>query len=173
MFFYLINMSAEVKPKEKGKPRVNAEEVNTVIVRIASTDLKGYNKVSKALTLIKGISDMFSNAILKVGGINSGKKVESLTEDEIKKIDDIIKSPQNYNIPEFLFNRRLDPETMQSNHIIGNDLRLQNDFDIRRLKRIRSYKGVRHSMGLKVRGQRLKRYRKGGAAIAKKKVKLK
>ena len=99
-------MSAEVKPKEKGKPKAGAEEINTVIVRIASTDLKGYNKVSKALTLIKGISDMFSNAILKVGGIDPNKKVEALTDDEIKKIDEIIKSPQDYNIPAFLFNRR-------------------------------------------------------------------
>jgi small subunit ribosomal protein S13 len=62
---------------------------------------------------------------------------------------------------------------MEDSHIIGNDLRLMNDFDIRRLKRIRSYKGIRHNLGLKVRGQQMKRFRKGGAAVAKKKVKLK
>ena len=41
------------------------------------------------------------------------------------------------------------------------------------MRRIRSYKGLRHSWGLKVRGQRLKSFRKGVAAVARKKVKLK
>ncbi|MDD4353637.1 MAG: 30S ribosomal protein S13 [Candidatus Nanoarchaeia archaeon] len=157
------------KPIYKGKP----EPVNTVIVRIASTDIKGNKKVVQGLSFIRGISDMFSNAILKVAGINSKKTIGELTESEIKIIEDVLKSPQSFKIPSFLFNRKLDPETMEDSHIIGNDLRLMNDFDIRRLKRIRSYKGIRHNLGLKVRGQQMKRFRKGGAAVAKKKVKLK
>lgn len=150
-----------------------AEPVNTVIVRIASTDIKGNKKAIQGLCQIRGISDMFSNAILKIAKISSKKTIGELSESDIKKIEDILKSPENYNMPEFLFNRNLDPETMKDGHIVGNDLRLMNDFDIRRLKRIRSYKGLRHNLGLKVRGQRMKRFRKGGAAVAKKKVKLK
>lgn len=184
MFFKLINMNAEKdkkleKSKESahGKPDFHFNEkhegANAVIVRIASTDIKGYKKASKGLSMIRGIGDMYSNAILKVAGINSKKTIGELTDAEVKKIEEIIKSPGNYNVPSFLFNRKLDPETMEDSHIVGNDLRLQNDFDIRRLKRIRSYKGIRHNLGLKVRGQRLKRFRKGGAAVAKKKVKLK
>ena len=106
-------------------------------------------------------------------GIVLKKTIGELSESEVKKIEDILKTPENYNMPDFLFNRKLDPETMKDGHIVGNDLRLMNDFDIRRLKRIRSYKGIRHNLGLKVRGQRIKRFRKGGAAVAKKKVKLK
>jgi len=176
MFFNLINMSAEKgikheKVKEAYKPK--PEAVNTVIIRIANTDIKGYKKVYKGLCGIRGIGDMFSNAILNVAGISLKKTIGELSEDEVKKIEDVLKSPEKYKIPNFLFNRKLDPETMQDSHITGNDLRLQNDFDIRRMKRIRSYKGIRHNLGLKVRGQRLKRYRRGGAAVAKKKVKLK
>jgi small subunit ribosomal protein S13 len=166
--------NAHNKPKPENTFNKGKQEVSdTIIVRIANTDIKGYKKVSKGLCMIRGISDMFSNAILKVSAISSKKTIGDLSENDIKKIEDVIKSPQNYKIPLFLFNRKLDPETMESSHIVGNDLRLVNDFDIRRMKRIRSYKGIRHNLGLKVRGQRLKRFRKGGAAVAKKKVKLK
>jgi small subunit ribosomal protein S13 len=164
--------NAHNKPETapRGKP---AEIVNAVIVRIANTDIKGNKKVSKGLCMIRGIGDMFSNAVLKVAGISLKKTIGELSESEVKKIEDVLKSPEDYKIPKFLFNRKLDPETMKDGHIVGNDLRLMNDFDIRRLKRIRSYKGIRHTLGLKVRGQRMKRFRRGGAAVAKKKVKLK
>ncbi|MFA5333531.1 MAG: 30S ribosomal protein S13 [Candidatus Nanoarchaeia archaeon] len=164
--------SAHTKP-EKPAYVAKPDIVNTVIVRIASTDIKGNKKAVKGLCTIRGIGDMFSNAILKVAGISSKKTIGELSEIEVKKIEDILKAPDKYNMPDFLFNRKLDPETIKDGHIVGNDLRLMNDFDIRRLKRIRSYKGIRHNLGLKVRGQRIKRFRKGGAAVAKKKVKLK
>jgi len=151
---------------------IKVENLN-IIVRIANTDIKGSKKVLKGLCSIRGIGDMFSNAILKSAEISVKKKIGELSEAEIKKIEQIIKSPEEFKIPSFLFNRKMDPETMKDEHIIGSDLKLQNDFDIRRMKRIRSYKGIRHNLGLKVRGQRLKRFRRGGAAIAKKKVKLK
>ena len=178
-------MKTEKKSKhEKGKDSNHSkhekpayvrknEVVNTVIVRIANTDIKGNKKVSKGLCSIRGIGDMFSNAILKIAGISSKKTIGELSENDIIKIEDILKSPENYKVPDFLFNRKSDPETMKDSHIVGNDLRLMNDFDIRRLKRIRSYKGIRHNLGLKVRGQRLKRFRSGGVSVSKKKVKLK
>ncbi|MDD2678994.1 MAG: 30S ribosomal protein S13 [Candidatus Nanoarchaeia archaeon] len=143
------------------------------IVRIAGTDIKGNKKLLKGLCAIRGVSDVFSNAVIKSAKISLDKKVGELSESEIKKIEQILKNPHEFSVPSFLFNRKLDPETMKDEHVTGSELKLQNDFDIRRLKRIRSYKGVRHNAGLKVRGQRLKRFRKGGAAVAKKKVKLK
>jgi small subunit ribosomal protein S13 len=178
-------MKAEKKNKhEKGKNNTHirsekpayipkTEDVNIVIVRIANTDIKGNKKVSKGLCSIRGIGDMFGNAILKIAGISSKKTIGELSESDIKKIEDILKSPEKYKVPDFLFNRKSDPETMKDSHIVGNDLRLVNDFDIRRLKRIRSYKGIRHNLGLKVRGQRIKRFRSGGTSVSKKKVKLK
>lgn len=151
---------------------LKSENLN-LIVRIASTDLKGNKRASKGLCAIKGISDMYSNAILKSAKIDPNKLIGHLSESEVKKINDILQSPNDFGLPQFLFNRNLDPETLESSHAIGSDLKLQNDFDLRRMKRIRSYKGLRHSLKLKVRGQRMKRFRKGGAAVARKKVKLK
>ena len=51
-------------------------------------------------------------------------------------------------------NRQKDLETGESKHLVSTDLDMRKDFDIRRLKKIRSYKGVRHTAGLPVRGQR-------------------
>ena len=57
-------------------------------------------------------------------------------------------------IKEFFKNRRLDIETGESTHKIGSDLDITKDFDIRRMKKMRSYKGIRHIQGQPVRGQR-------------------
>jgi len=60
--------------------------------------------------------------------------------------------------------------------VMGSDLKLQTEFDVRRMKRIRSYRGVRHGLGFKVRGQRTRSRgagitgRKGGAIVSRKKV---
>jgi small subunit ribosomal protein S13 len=51
-------------------------------------------------------------------------------------------------------NRRMDFETGENKHLNGFDLDLQKEFDIKRLKKIKSYKGYRHMSGLTLRGQR-------------------
>ena len=53
-------------------------------------------------------------------------------------------------------NRRLDIETGKTSHLYGADLEITKEFDIKRLKKIKSYKGIRHSFRLPVRGQRTK-----------------
>ena len=123
-------------------------------VRIANTDLDGNKLVSNSLTKIKGISNMFSNAILTTAGIQKTKKTGYLTDDEALKIDDIIKDPAKFKIPPWLFNRKKDPDDNVDRHIIGTTLTFTQDNDIKMMKKIRSYKGVRHSLGLPVRGQR-------------------
>lgn len=160
----LINMTDENNSKE--------EDFN-LIVRIFGTDIKGRQKTSIGLCKIRGVDKVFSNAVLTVAGIPKDKLVGKLTESDIKKIEEVIKTPAKFNIPNYLLNRRHDPEKGEDFHMVGADLKLQNDFDIRRMKRIRSYKGLRHSWNLKVRGQRLKSYRKGEAAIARKKTVIK
>ena len=51
-------------------------------------------------------------------------------------------------------NRRKDIESGETKHLIGSELELQKEFDIKRLKKIRSYRGLRHALGQPVRGQR-------------------
>ena len=100
--------------------------------------------------------------------VDKNKKIGSLTDDEIKKISDFIKNPK---VPEYIINRRSDFATGEDKHLSGSDLELQKEFDIKRLKKIKSYRGFRHMAGLPLRGQRTKsnfRPNKKKAGIKKK-----
>ena len=59
-------------------------------VRIANTDLDGNKAIGHALIKIKGLSFMFSNAVLNSANINKTKKAGYLSDDETSKIDEII-----------------------------------------------------------------------------------
>jgi len=121
------------------------------IIRILSTDVPGNKRIYAGLTRIKGVSWGFSNAVCHILGISKERKILSLSEQEIKKISEFVKNP---SLPEFMMNRRKDFEAGRSLHLIGSDLDLQKEFDIKRLKKIRSYRGLRHALGQPVRGQR-------------------
>ena len=141
-------------------------------VRIANTDLDGNKPIHHALIKIKGISYMFSNAICNVAGIEKTKKAGYLSDDEANKIDEIIKEPSKFKIPSWLFNRKKDPEENLDKHLVSSTLSFTQDNDIKMMKKMKSYKGVRHSLGLPVRGQRTRsnfRRNKGKVMGVKKK----
>lgn len=161
-------MAEEIKKTEK--PRMIEERrAEDKLVRILSQDIEGKMTTYSGLTKLKGISWSLSKAICEKLGLDKNKKIGDLKEDEIKKISDFIKNPE---VPTFLLNRRNDFETGLNKHLIGSDLDLKKEFDIKRLKKIKSYKGIRHVAGLPVRGQRTKsHFRKNkskGAGIKKK-----
>jgi small subunit ribosomal protein S13 len=148
------------------------EEIFRHIVRIANTDLVGEKPVYMALRKIKGISFMYSNLVCQLSGIDRSAKIGSLPESEVSKIKDVIDHPQNYKIPTWMMNRRKDWEDGTDKHIFDADLVYTIDNDLKRLKKIKSYKGLRHAFGLPVRGQRTKskhRKNKGKALGVKKK----
>jgi small subunit ribosomal protein S13 len=123
------------------------------VVRILSSNINGKMSIYSGLTKIKGISWSFSNAICKSLELDKERKISSLTEEEIKKIVEFVKNP---NIPSYLFNRKNDLETGKDGHLTESSLELKKSFDIKRLKKIRSYRGLRHSLKLPLRGQRTK-----------------
>ncbi|MEK6741864.1 MAG: 30S ribosomal protein S13, partial [Nanoarchaeota archaeon] len=123
------------------------------MVRLMSEDIEGAMKVYPALTKINGVSWSLANATCHVLKIDKNRKIGSLTEEEIKMVTEFIKNPK---IPEFLFNRNRDFETGKNLHLTGTGLELQTEFDIKRLKKIKSYRGIRHAANLPVRGQRTK-----------------
>jgi len=123
------------------------------MIRILSQDIEGSMRVYPGLTKIKGVSWSLSNAVCKKLSIDKNRKMGSLISDEVKKITEFIKTPA---LPGFILNRRNDFETGKNKHLTGTDLELRTDFDIKRLKKIRSYRGIRHGAGLPVRGQKTK-----------------
>ena len=151
------------------KKYVRKEQDDVSLIRILGKDIRGDDKVGSALTKINGISWTLANAICKILKLDRKQKIQDISKDEIAKIEESIKNPE---VPTFLKNRQNDLETGDDKHISGADLKLRKEFDIKRLKKIRSYKGIRHNANLPVRGQRTKgnfrRNRKKSVAAAKK-----
>ncbi len=81
------------------------------ILRIMGTDVQGTLKTSYAVAQIKGVSMSLSNAILKKAEVNPDLRVGYLTESDVSKIEDVVRDPAKYNLPNWMFNRRKDSET--------------------------------------------------------------
>lgn len=163
---------AEQAQKKAQAEKEEKEKISKAktITRIASTDIPGDKKIFPGLTHIKGVSWAFSNAICNTLKINKERKISSLTETEINEIEKAIKNP---SLPAFLLNRRGDREAGKNKHLIVSDLELQKEFDIRALKKIKTYRGLRHALGLPTRGQRTKGHFRHGGAIGVQKTKVK
>lgn len=149
--------------EEQKKPHFEKAEQTETLVRILGSDIPGSKHIEVALTRIKGVSWTIARFICLKMGIDKRKKVAEFSKEDIKKIEDFIRSP---DLPEFLMNRRSDPETGESKHLSTIALDLQRDFDIKKLRRIKAYRGIRHALGLPVRGQRTRaHFRKRGLAV--------
>ena len=135
------------------------------IVRVTDTDIDGTLKVGYALTKIKGVSISLANAILKKAGINPEIRLGLLSEEQVKKIEDVLLNPAKYGIPSWLLNRRKDLETGKDMHLLSSDLVLRTKMDIDLMKKIKSWKGYRHAYGLKVRGQRTRTTGRTGKTV--------
>ena len=151
------------KKEFKEKKSVERETPSAeTLIRILSTDIPGNLRVYAGLTKIKGVSWAVSNAVCLSLKIDKNKKVSDLTEKEFERITAFLKSPK---IPEWLLNRRKDEETGVSKHLLTSELDLAKEFDIRKMKKIKSYKGWRHALGQPVRGQRTRSHFRKGASV--------
>ena len=138
------------------------------LIRIANTDLHGNKAVVYALKNVRGVGVILANAVCRVANVDGMSKLGNLSDDNIKKIDEIIKNLGNHGIPSWMFNRRKNYEDGKDSHILTGNLSFAEENDVKRMKKIRSYRGVRHGLGLPVRGQRTKsnfRKNKGKASL--------
>ncbi len=124
------------------------------IIRFANTDIDGTKRIEDAIQDVKGVGYAYANAVVGALEFDPDTRIGSLSDDEIENIEDVIKNPDDSDMPTWIRNRRKDRETGDDKHIIGSDLMMTKEFDIRRLKEISSYRGRRHEMGLPVRGQK-------------------
>ncbi|MDP1729529.1 MAG: 30S ribosomal protein S13 [archaeon] len=135
-------------------------------MRVLQTDIPGNKNIYSGLTRIKGISWAISNAACILMKIDRNKKIEDLSKEEILKIETFLKAGK---FPKHLLNRRSDFTTGQDGHLLGNDLELSEELDIKRLKKIRSFRGLRHATGQPTRGQSTKAHfrvnRKRGVGV--------
>lgn len=129
------------------------EQDDVRLIRIMGRDIRGDKKVLVGLTLIKGISWAFSSALCKILKVNKKDTIQDLSKEQLAEIEAFVKDP---SLPTFMKNRQNDYDSGEDKHLTGADLKLQNEFDIKRMRKIRSYKGIRHGANLPVRGQRTK-----------------
>ncbi len=135
------------------------------LVRIAGVEVDGTKQTYHALTKIKGVSWMFANAVVKALNLDPTKPIGAWDEETLEKIEDCIKNPWKYGIPSWLYNRRRDPRTGKDMHLVTADLELVKKQDIDFMKKIRCYRGIRHALGLKVRGQRTRSTGRKGRTV--------
>lgn len=112
------------------------------MARISGVDLPREKRVEIGLTYIYGIGRTTAGKILAETGVNPDTRVKDLTESDISLIRDYI----------------------EKNLHVEGDLKREVDMNIKRLREVGCYRGVRHRRGLPVRGQRTKtnaRTRKG------------
>ena len=124
------------------------------IVRVVNTDLDGAKPIKQALRKIKGVGFMLANAVCDAAKVDKNLKTGTLSDQDISKLNDVIKNPAKYNLPGWLMNRRKDYESSEDLHLVGPDLNFSTENDVKRLKKIKSYRGMRHAWRLPVRGQR-------------------
>ncbi len=115
--------------KDKDDPWLNTFKDS--IMRIAGVSIPKEKRVVVALTYIYGIGRSLSEEILEETGVNGSKRVNELTDEETKKIREMV----------------------EKKYRTEGELRRERREAIDRLKRIECYRGVRHKKGLPVRGQ--------------------
>ncbi|MBI5253280.1 MAG: 30S ribosomal protein S13 [Euryarchaeota archaeon] len=135
------------------------------IVRISGTDVDGKKKIPYGLSKIRGIGIRIGEIVCSLAGLDANKKVGYLTEEEANKLDDVVSKFQEQKVPPWIFNRRKEYVTGKNLHAIGSDLVISLRDDLNRLKKIRSYRGIRHELGLPVRGQRTRTSFRTGTTI--------
>lgn len=158
------------------KQAKGGEKVEKFLIRVANTDLKGERGLQIALTQIKGVGPMFANMVVKLSNLDPNMRAGNLTDKQVELIEAVINNPVKSGAPVWMLNRQDDYETGEDMHLLGGDRKFTIENDIKRLKKIRAYRGYRHAARLPSRGQRTKsNFRaskskgKGGLGVKRKK----
>ncbi|MBT4539774.1 30S ribosomal protein S13 [Candidatus Woesearchaeota archaeon] len=144
------------------------------IVRIANVDIPGNKPVRISLTKIKGLGINLADAACIIAKVPRDKKTGSLSDEQIAQLDVVVKDLTNSGIPAWMFNRRKDYESGEDKHLLTGTMNFTKENDLKRLSKIKSWRGLRLMKRLPVRGQRTRsnfRRSKGKVVGVKKKGK--
>lgn len=168
-------MAEEQQAKQKGQEGKKASEALS-IVRLAGRDINGRLPVFRALRNIKGIGQGMANAIAlaveKSQGISSSRQIGSLNEEEMEKLETVIKNPGKFGVPAFMLNRQKDSESDSDVHVVGTDLVIKTRQDMDASIKQQTWIGFRRQYGQKVRGQRTRSTGRTGETVGVTKKKL-
>ena len=162
-----INKKVESKEPEikKGEKKKSDEKDDfKYIVRIANTDIDGEKTIERGLTSIKGIGMHMSTLVIGKTGLDPSLKIGKLSDKQIEKIQDSLDTILK-TAPSWMLNHQKDTEIGKNIHFIGSEIEMKLRDEINIMKKIRSYKGIRHERGLTVRGQRTRANNRKGLTL--------
>ena len=151
------------REEEPVKKKEHDENFN-YIIRVVNTDINGENNIVQGLTQIKGIGRHMATFIADTAGVDRKIKFGNLPEPEIEKLKEVLENIDEY-APAWMLNYQKDVYTGENMHLISTDVAIRLRDDINMMKMVRSYRGVRHELGLKVRGQRSSSNGRKGLAL--------
>ena len=140
------------------------------LVRVAGKDLDGSKKLVVALSDLKGVGYNFAVTVVNRLGLDPRARLGTLTEEQVHEVEKALHNAHSMGIPEWFFNRRKDPESGESKQLIGSDLDFVTKRDIENERNIQSWRGIRHGLGLKVRGQRTRTTGRKGRTVGVRKA---
>ena len=140
------------------------EEEIKYFVRIRNTDLDGTKAVHIALTGIKGIGPHTSRTITALANVDPRAVLGKLDDGSVERLANAVDA-YTEQVPDWMINRPKDVYTGEARHLLGTDLSMTNDDDVNRMRKMRSYRGIRHETGQKVRGQRTKASGRTGTTV--------
>jgi small subunit ribosomal protein S13 len=135
------------------------------IVRLHGSNLDGTKLIPYALCDLKGVGIRVSRTVVKNLGLDPSLRLGTLSDADVRRLEEMLDNPTSGGIPAWMFNRRKDSQTGKDLHILGSDLTLREREDIDLMRETRSWKGERHARGLKVRGQRTKTTARKGRSV--------
>ncbi|HXW66620.1 MAG TPA: 30S ribosomal protein S13 [Thermoplasmata archaeon] len=133
------------------------------IVRVANTDLDGTRPVRLALTGVRGVGPRLAEVACRLSGVVATERIGNLPEATVEGLESTLGSLPA-KVPPWMINHPHEPVQGESIHYIGADLDTRRRDDVNQMKMIRSYRGVRHERGQKVRGQRTRSNGRTGMA---------
>ena len=143
------------------------------VVRMVGFDLPGDVKVPYAISRIRGVGLNLALALTKQLGIDPTLRLGEVEEEKLESLERVRRDKKHVALPIWFKNRRSDVLENEDMHLIGSDLLMGVRGDVELLKRIKCWRGVRHSLGLKVRGQRTRVTGRFGRSVGVSKGKLK
>eukprot|EP00601_Ochromonadales_sp_CCMP2298_P018318 CAMPEP_0173271264 /NCGR_PEP_ID=MMETSP1143-20121109/716_1 /TAXON_ID=483371 /ORGANISM="non described non described, Strain CCMP2298" /LENGTH=148 /DNA_ID=CAMNT_0014207801 /DNA_START=14 /DNA_END=460 /DNA_ORIENTATION=+ len=135
---------------------VRDQESFTHILRILNTNVEGTQRVMYGLTAIRGVGRRFSTLVCQKADVDITKRAGELTPEEVERLVTIIQNPLQFKIPEYFLNRQKDFTTGKYTQLTSSGLDIKLRDDLERLKKIKSHRGIRHYLQIRVRGQHTK-----------------
>ncbi|HTT15696.1 MAG TPA: 30S ribosomal protein S13 [Thermoplasmata archaeon] len=133
------------------------------IVRVANSDLDGTRPVALALTGVRGVGLRIAEVTCRLAGVNGAERIGNLPEATVEGIEQTLATLPT-KVPGWMVDHRGEPFLGESLHLYGPDLETRRRDDVNVMKMVRSYRGVRHERGQKVRGQRTRSNGRTGMA---------